>query len=230
MTDREAASKNSGTFSLIRLRPECKLPPVRVDFIAPQLYPPFYAVRSQHQLPSSPPSTPTAPISRPASSSRSIRYSPQATQKYYQENLTFERLQFQEKIQRSVQETNSVSSGQPSQEIRIAPPHSDYCQICQHGFLDYFEHIRDKAHRAKASRSQATGLISGLCAHVEGASKESGRKGKGKTVRKAGRKERSWRGKVRGSKKEETSKGEGSSKGGSFSTCLVEDCSIGPKE
>lgn len=201
MTDRDSTSKNTGTFSLIRLLPECKLPPVRVDFIAPQMYLSLDSGPSQHQLPSCRPSTPTEPISRPLSSFPSTRYQSPLTQRYYQENLTFERYQFEEKIQRSVQEINSVSSSQPSQEIRITPPNSDYCQICQHGFSDYFEHIKDKTHRNGANHSQATGLIKALCKKLQGEFKEVNGKRKSKPVRKAGRKERSWRGKVRGNKK-----------------------------
>jgi hypothetical protein len=38
MTDKDAVFKNSKIFSLIRLKADCKVAPVRVDFTPPHLY------------------------------------------------------------------------------------------------------------------------------------------------------------------------------------------------
>lgn len=38
MTDKDALNKNSKIFSLIRLKADCKMAPVRVDFSQPHLY------------------------------------------------------------------------------------------------------------------------------------------------------------------------------------------------
>lgn len=35
MTDNQATNQTMKIFSLIRLKPECKIPPIRVDFEAP---------------------------------------------------------------------------------------------------------------------------------------------------------------------------------------------------
>lgn len=55
-------------------------------------------------------------------------------QKYYQENLAFEEAQFEERIQRSLQESGAVKGAGREEDVRMAAPSSSYCQICQEKF------------------------------------------------------------------------------------------------
>ena len=75
MTDKGLPVKNSKIFSLIRLKAYCKMPPTRVDFSSPHLYPQLHSVPQHTTSPSCPPSTTIASIAPLPSSYPTIRYS-----------------------------------------------------------------------------------------------------------------------------------------------------------
>jgi len=74
MADKATTKHNLKILSLIRLKAECKIAPVRVDFEAPHRLLNPYSGPLSHQLPSSLPFTMTPPLSPLPSSYPPIRY------------------------------------------------------------------------------------------------------------------------------------------------------------
>ena len=159
MTDSQQTSQNLKIFSLVRLRPECKVPPVRVDFSTPHRY--HLGDLGPTTLPSRlfRASTPTDSTSLLASFSLTTRYCSPLTQKYYSDNAAYEKYQFEEKKQRSLlSEDPSAASGTPSPLI-VAVPHSRYCQLCNQNYENYHTHISSSSHLTRLRHSPANTFI-----------------------------------------------------------------------
>lgn len=66
-------------------------------------------------------------------------------------------------MNRSLQEASSPTHGCPSSELPAPAPTSDYCQICQQRFSDYFAHIGLKLHQLRVANAEASLMIEDLC-------------------------------------------------------------------
>ena len=77
--------------------------------------------------------------------------------------MHIQKCQFEEKIQRSLQETTNLAQMSTEEELIAVAPNSNYCQICQERFEDYFVHIMQNSHAMRMSQSDGTEKIKDLC-------------------------------------------------------------------
>ena len=84
-----------------------------------------------------------------------IKYSSLIIQKFYRENINFEKLKFDDRIQNS-QEKNiiQVDSTLCQANYRFSPP-SNYCQLCKVDFQDYLTHTASQQHSNQITASNA---------------------------------------------------------------------------
>lgn len=69
-------------------------------------------------------------------------------------------------MQRSLLGCGLRSDRTAPEEVRMAPPSSTYCQICQEKFQDYFAHIRTRPHLLREANAEASAFILELCASL----------------------------------------------------------------
>lgn len=94
--------------------------------------------------------------------SQQIKYYCLIIQKFYRENINFEKLKFDDRIQNS-QEKNimHVNFIKSQANYRFQPP-SNYCQLCKLSFQDYSTHTSSQQHLDQITASRANIYISQL--------------------------------------------------------------------
>lgn len=117
--------------------------------------------------PSLPPSITTDASSRQPSRSPQISYHSSLLQKHYHKNAQAEKGQFEEKMQRSLQETADLTQMCTEELLIAVAPNSNYCQICRERFDDYFTHITIKTHIIRTAQSEVSEKIRALCGEFQ---------------------------------------------------------------
>jgi hypothetical protein len=87
-------------------------------------------------------------------------------------------------MQRSLQETADLVHISTEEELLAVAPNSNYCQICQERFEDYFAHIILKTHTIRMGQSDATEKIRALCGEFQERGSGGVMRGKGKLIKK----------------------------------------------
>ena len=146
MTDNPKLNSKQFMFSLVRLRPECKIPITFVDFTPLFRQQVFYSALKLQLDRLFLCSMMTAATLLTHFYFLQKRYLLKLYQKTQAKSTASEKLYFEHRIRQSISSSMSGVTPNVIQKIEELAPTSNYCQICQEFFKSYDDHLEQKTH------------------------------------------------------------------------------------